>query len=149
MRGNSYAERDMNTALSPRERAEKLLPLMTLEEKVGQMMQISSNRVSFEEADEWVVKRFAGSFLHTLEDRIDHIQNLTRQTRLQIPMLFGIDAIHGHALHNGATIFPTQLAMSCSWNPELIEKAGRVTAREVSAMACTGPFHRYCALAET
>ncbi len=123
----------MNTALSPRERAEKLLPLMTLEEKVGQMMQISSNRVSFEEADEWVVKRFAGSFLHTLEDRIDHIQNLTRPTRLQIPMLFGIDAIHGHALHNGATIFPTQLAMSCSWNPELIEKAGRVTAREVSA----------------
>lgn len=123
----------MNTALSPRERAEKLLALMTLEEKVGQMMQISSNRVSFEEADEWVVKRFAGSFLHTLEERIDHIQNLTKQTRLQIPMLFGIDAIHGHALHNGATIFPTQLAMSCSWNPELIEKAGRVTGREVSA----------------
>ena len=61
------------------------------------------------------------------------MQKLALGTRLGIPLLFGIDAVRGHALHNGATVFPTQLAMACSWNPELIEKAGRVTAREVAA----------------
>lgn len=61
------------------------------------------------------------------------MQELASTTRLGIPLIFGIDAIHGHALHNGATVFPSQLAMSCSWNPGLIEQAGRVTAKEVAA----------------
>jgi beta-glucosidase len=51
----------------------------------------------------------------------------------QIPLLFGIDAVHGHALWPGATVFPTQLSMSCSWNPELIRRAARVTAKEMRA----------------
>lgn len=119
--------------LSPKERTDDLLSRMTLEEKVGQMMQISFSCVSPEEAEEWVTKRFAGSYLHTLGDDAKHLQELALTTRLGIPLLFGIDAIHGHGLHNGATIFPSQLAMSCSWNTELIERAGRVTAKEVAA----------------
>ncbi|MCL1830193.1 MAG: glycoside hydrolase family 3 C-terminal domain-containing protein, partial [Oscillospiraceae bacterium] len=54
-------------------------------------------------------------------------------TRLGIPLLFGIDAIHGHALHRKATIFPSQLALAAAWNDDLIYQVGRVTAREVAA----------------
>ena len=57
------------------------------------------------------------------------------ETRLGIPLLIGEDGIHGHSFHPGATIFPTQLAMACSWNEQLLEAAARVTARE---MATTG-----------
>jgi len=122
-----------NPKLSSEERTLDLISRMTIEEKIGQMMQISFSCVSKEEAEEWVTKRFAGSYLHVLGDNARHLQQLTASTKLGIPLLFGIDAIHGHALHNGATVFPSQLAMSCSWNPELIEKAGRITAKEVAA----------------
>lgn len=122
-----------NPSLSPEERTLDLLKRMTIEEKIGQMMQISFSLVTMEEAEEWVTKRFAGSFLHILGDNAKHLQKLSGSTRLGIPLIFGIDAIHGHALNNRATVFPSQLAMSCSWNPELVEQAGRVTAREVAA----------------
>ncbi|MBU3191049.1 glycoside hydrolase family 3 C-terminal domain-containing protein [Clostridium bowmanii] len=122
-----------NALLPPMERTLNLLSLMTLEEKVGQMMQISYNMVNVTEAEQWVKNKFAGSFLHALGDNADRLQELALSTRLGIPLMFGIDAIHGHALLNGATVFPSQLAMSCSFNPSLVESAGRVTAREVSA----------------
>ncbi len=122
-----------NPSISPQKRTSNLLSLMTLEEKVGQMMQISYNTLSVEEAEDWVVNKNAGSFLHVLGKNADHLQELALSSRLGIPIIFGIDAIHGHGLMNGSTIFPSQLGMSCSWNPELIEKAGRVTAREVAA----------------
>lgn len=122
-----------NSSLNVKDRVNDLITRMTIEEKIGQMMQISYNQVTAKEAEEWVVKRFAGSFLHTLGDNAEHLQQLSKSTRLGIPLIFGIDAVHGHALNNKATIFPSQLAMSCSWNEELIEMAGRVTAREVSA----------------
>ncbi len=122
-----------NPSLSPKERTDNLLSLMSLEEKVGQMMQISYNTLTVEEAEDWVVNKNAGSFLHVLGKNADHLQELALSSRLGIPIIFGIDAIHGHGLMNGATIFPSQLGMSCSWNPELIEKVGRVTAKEVAA----------------
>lgn len=122
-----------NPKLSSEERTLDLITRMTVEEKIGQMMQISYSCVTKEEAEEWVTKRFAGSYLHILGDDARHLQQLATSTRLEIPLIFGIDAIHGHALHNGATVFPSQLAMSCSWNPGLLEKAGRVTAKEVAA----------------
>ncbi len=115
------------------ERVRDLMDRMTIEEKVGQMVQISYNSTSIEEAEDWASRKFAGSFLHVLGDNARHLQKLAMGTRLGIPMVFGIDAVHGHSLKNGATVFPSQLSMACSWNPELIEKAGRVTAREVAA----------------
>lgn len=122
-----------NPSLSPKERTSDLLSHMTLEEKVGQMMQISYTMVPLEEAEVWAGQKGAGSFLHVLGKNADHLQEIALSSRLGIPLIFGIDAIHGHGLLNGATIFPSQLGMSCSWNPALIEKAGRVTAREVAA----------------
>ncbi|MCL6590847.1 MAG: glycoside hydrolase family 3 C-terminal domain-containing protein [Firmicutes bacterium] len=122
-----------NPALSPEQRTADLLSRMTLEEKVGQMIQVSYNQVTPEEAEDWVVNKHVGSFLHVLGSNARRLQALSRETRLGIPLLFGIDAIHGHALHRGATVFPSQLAMSCSWNPVLLEAVGRATAREVAA----------------
>lgn len=113
------------------ERVEDLLSRMTTEEKIGQMTQISINTVSEQEADEWAAKG-VGSFLHSLGDTTARLKGIAAKTRLGIPLIFGIDAIHGHALLNGATIFPSQLGASCSWNPILIREMGAVTAREAA-----------------
>ena len=113
-------------------RANEILARMTLPEKAAQMVQVPFAYVSREEALDWA-KRGAGSFLHVLGEDAREIQRLALGTRLGIPVLFGIDAIHGHAIHNGATVFPTQLALAASWNPSLAEKMGEVTAREVAA----------------
>src|SRR5690606_3496904 len=59
--------------------------------------------------------------------------DLVQQTRLRIPLLVGEDCIHGHSFYEGATIFPTQLGMAASWDPELVERAARITAVEAAA----------------
>lgn len=105
---------------------------MTIEEKVAQMIQISYSTVTPTEADDWA-RKGAGSFLHVLGNDSRRLQRLATETRLGIPVIFGIDAIHGHAIHNGATVFPSQLALAASWNPGLAEKVARATAREVAA----------------
>jgi beta-glucosidase len=104
---------------------------MTLEEKVGQliMWDARSEDLSF------INTRQPGSLLHILGAKIDRAMDLAAQNRLGIPLLVGEDGIHGHSFWPGATIFPTQLAMAASWNPELLEQVGRVTAEE---MAPTG-----------
>ena len=113
-------------------RAKEILSQMTLAEKVAQMIQVPFAYVSREEAQDWA-KRGAGSFLHVLGEDAREIQQLALGTRLSIPVLFGIDAIHGHGLNQSAAIFPSQLATACSWNPAVVEEMGRVTAREVAA----------------
>ena len=120
----------MNRSHAKRQ-AEELLKQMTTEEKVAQMMQISYADVTREEALMWA-RRGAGSFLHVLGDNAREIQAAARESRLGIPVIFGIDAIHGHGLNDHATIFPSQLACACSWNPESVRKMGEVTAREVA-----------------
>lgn len=114
------------------ERIDDLLSRMTVEEKIGQMQQVSYNVLGKEEYEKFK-KLGIGSFLHVLGDEADDIRQKAGKTRLGIPPIFGIDAIHGHALLNGATVFPSQLAMSCSFNRELITEMGRATAREVAA----------------
>lgn len=109
----------------------ELLARMTLEEKAAQMVQIPYSMMSREEALLWA-RRGAGSFLHVLGDDARELQRAALETRLGIPVLFGIDAIHGHALNDHATVFPSQLAAACSWNPALVEEMGRVAAREVA-----------------
>ncbi len=110
---------------------EALLKRMTLEEKLAQMVQVPYAMVGREEALRWA-RLGAGSFLHVLGDDARELQEAATHTRLGIPVLFGIDAIHGHGLNDHATIFPTQLTAACSWNRELVREMGRVTAREVA-----------------
>ncbi len=112
-------------------RVEDLLGQMTLAEKVGQMLQLNGQIAPVES----VRKMQPGSLLHILNEDLALAMDAAAETRLGIPLLVGEDGIHGHSFHAGATLFPTQLALACSWNPELLEACARVTARE---MATTG-----------
>ena len=125
-------EYDMKLSQEIENKISDMLCAMTVEEKVGQMQQISYEDFRPEVFDRFC-KLGGGSFLHVLGKDADAIRAQAAQTRMKIPPIFGIDAIHGHSLLNGAVIFPSQLACACSWNPDLIEQMGRVTAREVNA----------------
>jgi len=114
-------------------RVEELLQQMTPEEKIAQMMQVPYSVVGREESLKWA-KLGAGSFLHVLGDDAREVQRVAMEnSRLGIPVIFGIDAIHGHGLKHEATIFPSQLTAACSWDPAIVEEMGRVTAREVAS----------------
>ena len=117
---------------TPAQRAQALLAQMTLEEKAAQMLQLPVSYMTDAEAEAWA-RRGIGSFLHTLGDRAAELQAIAAQSRLGVPILFGIDAVRGHALKNGATVFPPPLAMASTWDPELLGAIGRVTAAEVAA----------------
>ena len=120
------------TDMDCKARAQAILDQMTLEEKVAQMVQVPYAHVGREEALRWA-RLGAGSFLHVLGDDAREVQQEAMHSRLGIPVLFGIDAIHGHALNDHATVFPTQLAAACSWDTDVAYTMGRVAAREVAA----------------
>ncbi|CAM5790662.1 exo-beta-d-1,3/1,6-glucosidase [Cellulomonas persica] len=119
----------LDPALPVADRVADLVGRMTLAEKVGQMMQLDprgSVRGLIEE-------QHVGSILHTSPALVREAHAITAGTRLRIPLLIAEDCIHGHSFFEGATIFPTQLGMAASWNPELVERAARITAVEVAA----------------
>ncbi len=120
-----------NPSLTVEERVADLLARMTLAEKVGQIMlwDARGEDLSFINAYQ------PGSILHIFGEKANRAIDLNMHNRLAIPLLVGEDGIHGHSFWKGATIFPTQLALASSWNPELLEQVGRVTADE---MASTG-----------
>lgn len=111
------------------ERVADLVGRMTLEEKVGQMMQLNAK----DGVEDLVLHLHVGSILHTSPERVRQAHELTAQTRLQIPLLIAEDCIHGHSFWEGATIFPTQLGMAATWDAGLLERAARATAVEVAA----------------
>ncbi|XP_047057424.1 beta-glucosidase BoGH3B-like [Lolium rigidum] len=119
-----------------------LLARMTLAEKIGQMSQIER-----ENATAGVVREyFIGSVLSgggsvpstnaTPEAWVGMVNEMQRgalSTRLGIPMLYGIDAVHGHGNAYKATIFPHNVGLGCTRDPELAKKIGAATAVEVRA----------------
>lgn len=110
-------------------RVDDLLARMTLPEKVGQLLQLDARQ----DLEDIVSAKLAGSILHASPARMHEAIALARRTRLGIPLLTADDCIHGHSFWPGATIFPTQLAMACTWDPALLQRAARATATEVSA----------------
>ena len=110
-------------------RVADLLGRMSVEEKVGQMLQLDAR----DDIDDHVLSKHVGSILHASPERLIQAQALTAQTRLRIPLIVGEDCIHGHSFWIGATIFPTQLGMAASWDPALIERVARATAVEVAS----------------
>ncbi len=104
-----------------------LLARMTPEEKIGQLMQLTG-QFDFEKE---ISEKQPGSLLHILGDRLNRAIDCASRTRLGIPILFAEDCIHGHSFWKGATIFPTQLALGCSWNTDLAEEAAMITATEM------------------
>ncbi|WIE64267.1 glycoside hydrolase family 3 N-terminal domain-containing protein [Curtobacterium sp. MCLR17_036] len=121
----AYTDPSLPTA----DRVADLLARMTVEEKVGQMLQLDAR----DDLRDHVLRRNVGSVLHTSPERILEANRLTAETRLRIPLLVGEDCIHGHSFWPGATIYPTQLGMAASWDTELVERVARATAREVAA----------------
>ena len=122
-----------NPDLLAGERIADLLSRMTLEEKVGQMMQLDARGGDLEDL---IVNKHVGSILHTSpEDLSRAAKTVNEKTRLGIPLIIGDDCIHGYSFWPGATIFPSQLGMAVSWDPDKVKAAGRATAEEVS---CTG-----------
>ncbi|MFJ6272550.1 glycoside hydrolase family 3 N-terminal domain-containing protein [Pseudarthrobacter oxydans] len=118
-----------NPALPIPDRVEDLLGRMTLEEKIGQMLQLDARG----DLENLVTEKLVGSLLHASPERIVEARDLVLTTRLQIPLLMADDCIHGHSFWPGATIFPTQLAMACTWDPALVERGARATAVEVAS----------------
>jgi len=121
--------------------AKALLGTMTLEEKIGQMVQAEQDQVK--EGD--IAAYFLGSLLsggnsdpktNSLQDwtdLYDRVQSQTQKTRLKIPLLYGIDAVHGHNNVIGAVICPHHIGLGATRDAALVEEVERITAQEVRA----------------
>jgi beta-glucosidase len=129
----------------------ELLGKMTLEEKIGQMTQPEQDQVLGNPGD--MQKYFIGSVLsggnsdptegNSLEawtDLYDKVQEEAMKTRLKIPVLYGIDAVHGHNNVLDAVIFPHNIALGCTRDADLVEKIGRITAKEMRATGIPWTF---------
>src|SRR6185295_673200 len=78
--------------------------------------------------------------LQAWTDLYDRLQQQALKTRLGIPILYGVDAVHGHNNVLGAVLFPHQIGMGCTRNPALVEQAARITAEEVRATGINWTF---------
>lgn len=146
--------------------AEKILSQMSLEEKVGQMTQVTLDVIgkgddrysSYEpfNLDEELVRKAVGkykvgSFLNTANNRaltrqkwysiISRIQEINaEENKLDIPVIYGVDEIHGATYTVGATMFPQQIAQGASRNAELVEHGAEITAYETRASGISWNF---------
>ena len=130
------------SAQTSRQKAEALLQKMTLEEKIGQMTQVDSDAIKGNEAD--LSKYFIGSVLsggnsnppdnsaRMWRDFVDRIDSEGAKTRLAIPIIYGIDAVHGHNNIKSATIFPHNIGLGATRDEKIVEAAARVTAEEIA-----------------
>ncbi|MBQ9311256.1 MAG: glycoside hydrolase family 3 C-terminal domain-containing protein [Bacteroidales bacterium] len=140
-----------DASLSPEKRAALLLKEMTLEEKIGQMCQYvgpcyvppdqgspyknidaSDENLGDPDLADRVREGKVGSFMHVLTGEEAHqLQLLASESRLGIPLLFGIDAIHGNGLRAGCTVYPSNINLASTFHPEIMEEIGAQTAEEM------------------
>lgn len=156
----SGTEAYKDASLPVEKRVEDLLSRMTLEEKIGQMNQfvgvehIKAHSGHLTEEDlltntaqafypgvgpdtilRWTEQGLIGSFLHVLTlEEANMLQERAMRSRLGIPIIFGIDAIHGNANAPGNTVYPTNLGLACSFDTLMARRIARETAREMRAM---------------
>src|SRR5712692_8302861 len=140
-------------------RVEEILARMTLEEKIGQMTQLQIAMVTSGEdqhtqvdptkLEKAVVKYGVGSILnvnsqaltiHKWREIIGQIQEASQKTRLKIPVLYGIDSIHGANYVQGATLYPQEIGMAATWNPALMQRLAEITAVETRAAGIPWTF---------
>jgi beta-glucosidase len=140
-----------DSTLSVSQRVEDLLGRMTLDEKTGQMMQVDLSAV---QSNPSIVTMYLfgsilsggsadpirGNYPQNWADVYDTLQTYALKTRLGIPIIYGVDAVHGHNNVIGATIFPHNIGMGCTRNPELAKEAARITALEVAATGIDWTF---------
>ncbi len=123
------------------DRVEDLVGRMTLAEKIGQMTLVEKNSIREEDIN----GRFIGGLLsggggyprtntpQSWRNMVNGYQEYALQTRLGIPLIYGVDAVHGHGNVQGATVFPHNVGLGAARDPDLVERTGRVTAVEVAA----------------
>ena len=152
--------------VTTQEKVEALLAKMTLEEKVGQMAQVTldvitkgkNEYVSDEplQLDMALVRKALieyklGSVLNTANNRartpekwheiISQLQEVaTKETRLKIPIIYGVDAIHGTTYTAGATFFPQQIGQAATWNRAIVKKGAEICAYETRASSIPWNF---------
>jgi beta-glucosidase len=136
-----------------------LLAKMTTEEKIGQMTQLEIGMVTKgdgdniqidpEKLEKAVVKYGAGSILNVKDQAltvdkwheiISAIQTASQKTRLKIPVIYGIDSIHGAGYVQGSTLFPQEIGMAATWNPVLMQQGAEITAAETRAAGIPWTF---------
>ena len=152
------AQSYLDSNISTEQRVNDLLGRMTLKEKVGQMtqyvglkhMQGLSGVNQLDDIENHHPDRdfYPGLDISSIKTKIrngeigslllvkgldeaNYVQQLATESRLKIPLLIGEDAIHGHAMYVGATVFPTPLAMASSFDTALVKKVARATAKEM------------------
>lgn len=137
--------------------ADRLLSQMTLEEKIGQMTQVDMNAMK-DKAH--IAKYFIGSMLSGGDSdpaditatgwrkACDEFQSWALKTRLKIPLIYGIDCVHGHNNVDGAVIFPHNIGLGATRNAQLVQKAGRITAQEVAGTGIHWAFAPCVAVAQ-
>ena len=141
------------------DRADALLKQMTAEEKVGQMTQVTIDVVSRDgephQLDPLKVQTAVdhykvGSILNVMghaytvdhwHEIINQIQDAAAKTRLKIPVLYGLDSIHGANYVMGSTLFPQAFGLAATWNPALAERAGEVSAFQTRAAGIPWNFY--------
>jgi len=141
-----YPYQDPNLPVETR--VEDLLSRMTLDERIGQMTQGNMYSVSTGE----VASYYLGSVLsgggvvpgdnspEGWANLYDSYQDAALSTPLGIPIIYGIDAVHGHNNVRDAVVFPHNIGLGAANDPELMERVGAVTAREVAATGLDWTF---------
>jgi len=139
--GLSVVTAQTQSAASVDAKVRSLMKSMTLDEKIGQMTQVDYEAIKNTPQD--IVKYSLGSILWGGSSEIvdlspkgwadcyDSLQGLSDRTRLKVPILFGIDAVHGHNNVIGAVIFPHNIALGAANDPAIVEKVAMVTAKEM------------------
>jgi beta-glucosidase len=127
-----------------------LLAQMTLDEKIGQMTQPEQNELKdLADIENYHLGSLfsggssdpkEGNSLESWTNLYDRLQAHTQNTRLKIPILYGIDAVHGHNNVLDAVIFPHNVGLGCTRNPKLVEQVQRVTAEEIRATGIQWAF---------
>jgi len=126
-----------------------LLSRMTLQEKIGQMLQAEQDKLAEGDIEKYSIGSVlsggssdpkSGNSLEAWTNLYDSLQSQALKTRLRIPILYGIDAVHGHNNVLNAVVFPHNIALGCTRNPSLVERAARITAIEVKATGINWTF---------
>jgi beta-glucosidase len=143
--GSSQNHPDENQQLAaPRldARVQSILGTMTVEEKVGQLVQYSAGQATGPgtgrtDYEDMIARGQIGSLLNVVDPReINRYQRIAiEKSRLHIPILFGLDVIHGFK-----TEFPIPLGLASTWDPGIVEKVSRVAAMEASASGIRWTF---------
>lgn len=135
-------------SLPVEKRVEDLLARMTLEEKIGQMTQAANNYIRPDD----ITSRLVGSIFsggdgapnpntpEAWSQMVKGYQAYALKTRLGIPLIYGVDAIHGLGGLRGATVFPHNIGLGAARDPDLVRRIGRATAEEMVAVGIVWNF---------